>query len=52
MEDFKEDIKFILTITFLSILIFFIGLFITNSICYSIFLLYFILSLILPILII
>ena len=52
MEDFKEDIKFILIVTFLSILIFFMGLFITNSIGHSIVLVYFILILILPMLII
>jgi len=52
LEDFKEDIKFILTITFLSILIFLMGLLITNSISHSIVLIYFILILILPILII
>lgn len=47
-----ENLKFILIVTFLSILIFFMGLFITNSINHSIFLIYFILSFILPILII
>ena len=52
LEDFKEDIKFILIITFLSILIFLMGLFITNSIIHSIVLVYFILILILPMLII
>jgi len=52
MEDFKENIKFILIVTFLSILIFFMGLFITNSIGHSIVLVYFILILILPMLII
>ena len=52
MEDFKEDIKFILIITFLSILIFLMALFITNSIIDSIVLVYFILILILPMLII
>ena len=52
LEDFKENIKFILIIIFLSILIFFMGLFITNSIGYSIVLIYFILSFLLPMLII
>ena len=52
LEDFKEDIKFILIITFLSILIFLMPLFITNSIIHSIVLVYFILILILPMLII
>ena len=47
-----EDLKFWITITFLSILIFLMGLFITNSIIYSIVLVYFILILILPVLII
>ena len=47
-----EDLKFWITITFLSILIFLMGLFITNSIIHSIVLVYFILILILPILII
>ena len=52
LEDFKENIKFILIVIFLSILIFFIGLFITNSIGHSIILIYFILSCLLPMLII
>ncbi|WP_373078542.1 hypothetical protein [Fusobacterium nucleatum] len=52
LEDFKENIKFILIIIFLSILIFFMGLFITNSIGHSIILIYFILSFLLPMLII
>ncbi len=52
LEDFKEDIKFILIITFLSILIFLMALFITNSTIHSIVLVYFILILILPMLII
>ena len=52
LEDFKEDIKFILIITFLSRLIFLMTLFITNSIIHSIVLVYFILILILPMLII
>lgn len=47
-----EDLKFWLIITFLSILIFLMGLFITNSISYSIVLIYFILSFLLPMLII
>ena len=47
-----EDLKFWMTITFLSILIFLMGLFITNSIIHSIVLVYFILILILPVLII
>ena len=47
-----EDLKFWMTITFLSILIFLMGLFITNSIIHSIVLVYFILILILPMLII
>ncbi|EHO78108.1 MULTISPECIES: hypothetical protein [Fusobacterium] len=47
-----EDLKFWITITFLSILIFLMGLFITNSIIHSIVLVYFILILILPVLII
>lgn len=47
-----EDLKFWITITFLSILIFLMGLFITNSIIHSIVLVYFILILILPMLII
>lgn len=47
-----EDLKFWITITFLSMLIFLMGLFITNSIIHSIFLIYFILSFILPMLII
>ena len=47
-----EDLKFWLTIIFLSILIFLMALFITNSINHSIFLIYFILSFILPMLII
>ena len=51
MEDL-EDLKFWITITFLSILIFLMGLFITNSIIHSIVLVYFILILILPVLII
>ena len=51
MEDL-EDLKFWITITFLSILIFLMGLFITNSIIHSIVLVYFILILILPMLII
>ena len=51
MEDL-EDLKFWITITFLSILIFLMGLFITKSISYSIFLVYFILSFLLPMLII
>ena len=52
MEDFKEDIKFILVVIFFSILIFFMGLFATNSISYSIFLVSFILGFLLPMLII
>lgn len=52
MEDFKEDIKFILIVIFLSILIFFMGLFTTNSISHSIVLIYFILNFLLPMLII
>lgn len=52
MEDFKEDIKFILVVIFFSILIFFMGLFATNSISHSIFLVYFILSFLLQMLII
>ena len=52
MEDFKEDIKFILVVIFFSILIFFMGLFATNSIKHSIFLISFILSFLLPMLII
>ena len=52
LEDFKENIKFILIVIFLSIIIFFIGLFITNSIGHSIILIYFILSFLLPMLII
>ena len=52
LEDFKENIKFILIVIFLSILIFFMGLFITNSIDHSIILIYFILSFLLPMLII
>lgn len=51
MEDL-EDLKFWIIITFLSILIFVMGLFITNSISHSIVLIYFILILILSILII
>ena len=47
-----ENLKFWITITFLSILIFLMGLFITNSIIHSIVLVYFILILILPMLII
>ena len=47
-----EDLKFWITITLLSILIFLMGLFITNSIIHSIVLVYFILILILPVLII
>lgn len=47
-----EDLKFWLIITFLSILIFLMGLFITNSISHSIVLIYFILSFLLPMLII
>jgi len=47
-----EDLKFWISITFLSILIFLMGLFITNSIIHSIVLVYFILILILPMLII
>ena len=47
-----EDLKFWTTITFLSMLIFLMGLFITNSIIHSIVLVYFILILILPMLII
>jgi len=47
-----DDLKFWITITLLSILIFLMGLFITNSIIHSIVLVYFILILILPILII
>ena len=47
-----EDLKFWMTITFLSILIFLMGLFITKSISHSIFLIYFILSFLLPMLII
>ena len=52
MEDFKEDIKFILVVIFFSILIFFMGLFATNSIKHSIFLISFISSFLLPMLII
>ncbi len=52
LENFKENIKFILIVIFLSILIFFMGLFITNSIGHSIILIYFILSFLLPMLII
>lgn len=51
-EDFKENIKFMLTITFLSILIFIISLVITNSVMSSALLIFFILSLLLPLLII
>mgnify|MGYP000150656290 FL=1 len=47
-----EDLKFWITITFLSMLIFLMGLFITNSIIHSIVLVYFIFILILPMLII
>ena len=47
-----EDLKFWITITFLSILIFLMGLFITKSISHSIFLIFFILSFLLPMLII
>ena len=47
-----EDFKFWITITFLSILIFLMGLFITKSIRHSIFLMSFILSFLLPMLII
>jgi len=47
-----EDSKFWITIIFLSILIFLMGLFITKSISHSIFLIYFILSFLLPMLII
>ncbi len=47
-----EDFKFWITITFLSILIFLMGLFITKSIRHSIFLISFILSFLLPMLII
>ena len=47
-----EDLKFWITITFLSMLIFLMGLFITNSIIHSIVLVYFILIFILPMLII
>ena len=39
-----EDLKFWMTITFLSILIFVMGLFITKSIKHSVFLISFILS--------
>lgn len=42
-EDFRENIKFMLTITFLSILIFIISLVITNSIISSALLIFFIL---------
>ena len=52
LENFKENIKFILILIFLTILIFFMGLFITNSIGYSVVLIYFILSFLLPMLII
>ena len=51
MEDL-EDLKFWIIITFLSILIFLMGLFITKSISHSIFLISFILSFLLPMLII
>lgn len=47
-----EDLKFWLTIIFLSILIFLMGLFATNSIIHSIILVCFILSFLLPMLII
>ncbi|CKH05700.1 Uncharacterised protein [Fusobacterium polymorphum] len=47
-----EDLKFWMTITFLSILIFLMGLFVTKSVSHSIFLIYFILSFLLPMLII
>ena len=52
LENFKENIKFILILIFLTILIFFMWLFITNSIGYSVVLIYFILSFLLPMLII
>ena len=52
LENFKENIKFISIVIFLSILIFFMGLFATNSISHSIFLVYFILSFLWPMLII
>ena len=48
----KEALKFSIIIIFLSILIFLMGLFITKSISHSIFLIYFILSFLLPMLII
>ena len=47
-----EDLKFWMTITFLSILIFLMGLFVTKSVSHSFFLIYFILSFLLPMLII
>lgn len=47
-----EDLKFWMTITFLSILIFVMGLFITKSIKHSVFLISFILNFLLPMLII
>ena len=47
-----EALKFSIIIIFLSILIFLMGLFITKSISHSIFLIYFILSFLLPMLII
>lgn len=50
-ENFKENIKFILIVIFLSILIFFMGLFATNSIGHSIVLIYFILSFLVEIII-
>ena len=52
LENFKENIKFILILIFLSILIFVTGLFITKSIKHSVFLISFILSFLLPMLII
>jgi len=47
-----EDLKFWIIIMFLSILIFILGLFISNYISHSIVLVYFILSFLLPTLII
>ena len=47
-----EDLKFWIIIMFLSILIFILGLFISNYISHSIVLVYFILSFLLPMLII
>ena len=47
-----EDLKFWMTITILSILIFLMGLFVTKSVSHSFFLIYFILSFLLPMLII